>query len=162
MADRRWRQLWAASDGLGAIELGFLAPILLTLLLGIVDFGMAYWQQMQVGNAANAGAQWGMSNPYDEDSIRTVAASATGLFGISVTPSNPCGCASNTGVTVYSCNSTCPDNSMPKYYIVVDTRICYSTYFTWPGLTYCSVDNVNCSGCTANQIALSAQSVVLK
>ena len=157
---RSW--LWRATDGVGAVELGLLAPVLLALLLGVIDFGTAYWQQMQVANAANAGAQWGMSNPYNEDSIRTVVASATNLSSISVTPTNPCGCASNTGVSFYSCGSTCPDNTTPKPYIVVNVRICYATLFPWPGLNYCTPDNTECSGCSAGQIALSAQSVVLQ
>lgn len=158
---RSWR-LWRASDGLGAVELGFLAPVLLTLLLGILDFGMAYWQQMQIANAADAGAQWGMSNPYNRDSITTVATSATNLSGITVNPSNPCGCASTTGVSIYSCSSTCPDGSTPKSYIVVSARICYATLFTWPGLNYCGSGDSNCSGCGGNEVSLTAQSVVLK
>jgi Flp pilus assembly protein TadG len=154
--------LLRSADGTGAVELGLLAPVLLLLLLGIADFGMAYWQQMQVANAADAGAQWGMSNPYDAASIQTVATSATNLSGIAVTPSEYCGCPASTGVTIYSCNSTCPDNSLAKSYIVVNARICYSTLFTWPGLPYCSTGASNCDGCAASQIALKAQSVVLK
>lgn len=162
---RKYRifRLWRARDGLGAVELGFIAPFLLTLLLGVVDFGMAYWQQMQIANAADAGAQWGMSNAYDETSIRSVAQSATNLAtSVNVDPSNPCGCPSNTGITYYACNSTCPDNSTPKTYIVVTTRMCYSTLFTWPGLGYCTSGATNCTGCSTSQIVLSAQSVVLK
>ena len=154
--------LWRSEDGLGAVELGLIAPILMLLLLGIIDFGMAYWQQMQVRNAANAGIQWGMSNSYDEDSIKTVAASATNLSGIAVTPSNPCGCATSTGVTILACASLCPDNTSPKPYIMVNARVCYATLFTWPGLPYCSIENADCTGCGADQIALSAQSVLLQ
>ncbi len=160
----RLSRLWAARDGLGAVEFGFIAPFLLTLLLGVIDFGMAYWRQMEIANAADAGAQWGMSNAYNIDSIRTVARSATNLAtsDVNVEPSNPCGCASDSGVTVYSCSGLCPDSSAPKPYIIVNARICHSTLFTWPGLVYCSTGDSNCTGCTGNQISLSAQSVVLK
>jgi Flp pilus assembly protein TadG len=163
MRKDRISHLGRARDGLGAIEFGFIAPFLLTLLLGVADFGMAYWQQMQVANAADAGAQWGMSNAYDATSITSVAQGATNLStSVTVEPSNPYGCPSDTGITYYSQNSTCPDNSTPKQYIVVTTRMCYSTLFSWPGLAYCSSGSTACTGCSASQVALSAQSVVLK
>lgn len=164
MRKNRWSRIWAAKEGLGAIELGFIAPFLLTLLLGIIDFGMAYWQQMQIANAADAGAQWGMSNAYNGTSIQTVAQSATNLAlsASNIAPSNPYGCATSTGVAIYSMGSTCPDGSTPKQYIVVSAKICYSTLFTWPGLVYCSSGNSQCTGCSSSQIALTAQSVVLK
>lgn len=157
-----WSRLRGANDGLGAIEFGFIAPLLLTMMLGVFDFGLAYWQQMEIANAADAGAQWGMDNAYDGTSITTVAQSATNLSGISVSPSNPCGCAASTGVSIYACGSTCPDGTAPKTYIVVSAHACYSTLFTWPGLNYCSAGNTNCSGCSSSQISLTAQSVVLK
>lgn len=164
MSKDSWTRLWRARDGLGAIEFGFIAPVLLTLVLGILDFGMAFWQQMEIANAADAGAQWGMDNTYNSDSIKSVVQAATSLSipTANITPSNPCGCATSSGVATYSCSATCPDGTTPQPYIVVNTHICYSTLFTWPGLTYCSSGNSNCSGCGSNQIVLSAQSVVLK
>jgi len=161
---RRWPRLWASQDGLGAIEFGFIAPVLLTMLLGILDFGMGFWQQMEIANAADAGAQWGMANTYDASSITSVVQASTSLSVPSgnISPSNPCGCASSTGVATYSCASTCPDGTTPQPYVVVSAHICYATLFTWPGLSYCSGGNSSCSGCNSGQISLSGQSVVLK
>jgi hypothetical protein len=121
---------------------------------------------MEISNAADAGAQWGMANAYDSTSIRTVAQSATNLSTVAVDPSNPCGCASNTGVAggygnPPSC-TTCPDGTAAQAYIVVNTHICYSTLFQWPGLTYCSNSDSNCSSCSSSQVVLTAQSAVLK
>ena len=172
MGKKHFSRLWKATGGLGAIELGFIAPVLLALLLGVLDFGMAFWQQMQISNAADAGAQWGMQNTYDaasdqtSPSIRTVAQSATNLSTVTVSSTNPCGCASSTGVasgygTPGSC-TVCPDGTTAQAYIVVNTRMCYSTLFHWPGLTYCSGSDSNCSGCSSTQVALTSQSAVLK
>jgi Flp pilus assembly protein TadG len=166
MSKQRFSRLWRGREGLGAVELGFIAPVLLTLLLGVMDFGMAFWQQMQIANAADAGAQWGMSNAWNETSIRTVAQSATNLSSVNVSSTNPCGCATSTGVasgygTPPTCNA-CPDGTTAQTYIVVNTRMCYSTLFHWPGLTYCSNADSNCSGCSSTQVALTAQSAVLK
>jgi hypothetical protein len=166
MSKRRLSRLWTETQGLGAIEFGFIAPLLLTMLLGVMDFGMAFWQQLEIANAADAGAQWGMSNSYNAGSIVTVAQSATNLSSVSVSSTNPCGCASNTGIasgygTPPNCTA-CPDGSTAQQYIVVDTHICYSTIFQWPGLTYCSNADSNCSSCSSSQVALTAQSAVLK
>jgi Flp pilus assembly protein TadG len=160
----KWLRFWAARDGLGAIEFAFVAPVLAAMLLGILDFGMAYWEKMEVANAADAGAQWGMTNTYNQSSITTVATSATNLPlpSSNVSPSNPCGCASESGVAIYACAATCPDGSTPKSYVVVNTHICYSTIFRWPGLTYCSAGDSNCTGCSTRQISLTAQSIMLK
>src|SRR5205807_1211695 len=106
-----------------------------------------------IANAADAGAQWGMSNTYNATSITSVAQSATNLSAVSVSSTNPCGCASNTGVasgygTPPNCTA-CPDGSTAQTYIVVNTHICYSTIFQWPGLTYCSNADSNCSSCSS-------------
>ena len=86
---------------------------------------------------------------------------ATSLMGLTVSPRNVCGCATSNGITEgygtapSSCTS-CPDSSTAKSYIVVDAHVCYSTLFTWPGLTYGG------DGCGSNKISLTAQSFVLK
>jgi len=161
MKQRQWYRLGKAKDGLGAIEFAFIAPVLLALLLGVLDFGMAFWQKIEIANAADAGAQWGMSNTYDATSIRSVATSATSLTGLTVSPRNVCGCATSSGITegygtAPSSCTTCPDSSTAKSYIVVDAHVCYSTLFSWPGLTYGG------DGCGSNKISLTAQSFVLK
>jgi Flp pilus assembly protein TadG len=168
MNARRRCRLWAARGGLGAIEFAFVAPFLLALLLGVLDFGMAFWQKIEVANAADAGAQWGMSNTYNVDSIRSVVQAATSLSipVANITPTNPCGCATSTGITTGygtppSCTA-CPDLTTAKTYIVVDAHVCYSTLFNWPGLTRCSGGDANCTGCSSSQISLTGQSFVLK
>ena len=166
MKDRWWCRLWAARDGLGAIEFGFIAPVLLLMLLGVLDFGMAFWQQMEISNAADAGAQWGMTNDYNEASIRTVAQAATNLTGTTITPSPECGCVNSstnrisTGYgTAPSCTA-CPTGSVSgtaSNYILVNAKVCYTPLFpTWPGLSY------GTDGCASNKIVLKSQAFVLK
>jgi hypothetical protein len=160
---RPWR-LWTATAGLGAIEFGFIAPVLLAMILGVLDFGLAFWHKMEIANAADAGVQWGMANPYNASSIRSVVTSATSLSipdpNSNVTPSNPCGCATSTGITTGygtapSCTA-CPDATAAKTYIVVNAKICYGPLFHWPGLGYGG------DGCPSNKISLKAQAFVLK
>lgn len=164
MTAGRWSRLWLERQGLGAIEFGFVAPVLLAMLLGILDFGMAFWEQMEVANAADSGAQWGMANTFDASSITNVVKGSTNLSiaDNNISATNPYGCPTSSGVTTYASSTTCSDGSTSKQYIVVTAHICYSTIFSWPGLSYCSANNSLCTGCSSNQISLTAQSVVLK
>jgi Flp pilus assembly protein TadG len=169
MCKKRLSRLWAATEGLGAVELGFIAPFLLLLLLGIADFGLAFWQQMEIANAADAGSQYAMANSFDQNTVTNIARNATNLTSVQLdqpAPAQICGCATSTGVTsgygIYPNCTSCPDGTAAKGYVVVNTRICYTTLFTWPGLNYCSTSTSSCSGCSANQIALTAQSIILK
>jgi Flp pilus assembly protein TadG len=162
MKELWWSRLRRSKSGMGAIEMALIAPVLLAMFLGILDFGMGYWQQMQVTNAADAGVEWAMQNGYNATSIISVAQSASylPLSSSDISPSNPYGCVVNSQLEWYSKTATCPDGTTPQPYVVVATRVCYSTIFKWPGLTYCSSSNSSCSGCNSNQIVLTAQSIV--
>ncbi len=51
LGQARWRCLWQSRDGVSATEFALIAPVFLTLLLGILDIG-----QMGYGNAVLNGA----------------------------------------------------------------------------------------------------------
>ena len=130
--------LWAARDGVSAIEFAFVAGILSILLLGVCDFGLGFWQQMQVANAARAGTEFAVKNGYDATNIQTAVTNATNLAGIqaSPAPSSSCGCPDvTTGVTAATCGSTCADGSTAGTYVTVNAQISYRTLFAWPGLS---------------------------
>jgi len=56
------RPLCRRSDGVAAIEMAFIAPILVFLALGMVDFGLGIYTRMMVVNAADAGAAYAIRN----------------------------------------------------------------------------------------------------
>src|SRR5579863_9060568 len=87
-------QLWRANDGVGAIEFAFVAGILAVMLLGVLDFGIGFWEKMQVNNAVQAGAEYATKSGYDSANIETAITNATGLGAIqaSPAPSQGCGC----------------------------------------------------------------------
>jgi Flp pilus assembly protein TadG len=136
---RRQRSgLWAAEDGVSAIEFAFVAGILSMLLLGICDFGLGFWEQMQVANAARAGAEYAVKNGYNSADIQTTVANATNLAGMqaSPAPSTSCGCPNaSTGVTAATCGSTCPDGGTAGTFVTVSAQVSYRTLFAWPGLS---------------------------
>src|SRR6202011_2162227 len=70
---RGFSQLFLDEKGTAAIEFGVIGAFLCLLLVGLVDFGMGYWQQMQVGNAARAGAEYAVLNGGNNLSAITTA-----------------------------------------------------------------------------------------
>jgi hypothetical protein len=69
--------LWAAVDGVGTIEFAVVASMLATLAVGMLDLSMGLWQQMEVGNAARAGAEYVSLRGWDTSAIQTAVTGAT-------------------------------------------------------------------------------------
>jgi Flp pilus assembly protein TadG len=58
----RCRALARDRAGVAAIEMAFIAPILVFLAVGMVDFGLGFYTKMMVDNAADAGAAYALRN----------------------------------------------------------------------------------------------------
>jgi len=136
-SDRGLSQLFSDERGTAAIEFGVVGAFLCLLLLGLVDFGMGYWEQMQVGNGARAGGEYAIINGWNPSGITTAVSSATGLGSITATPAptQTCGCPSvSGGVTTATCNSSCAGGGTAGTYVTVNAQASYSTAFTYPGI----------------------------
>src|SRR5262249_44080924 len=118
------------------IEFALMAPIFAAALVGMVDLGMALYQRMEVGNAAQAGAQYALNKGYDSAGITNAVTSATGLSGVTASPAptKSCGCASGTAVTAVACGSVCATGALAGTYVTVNAQVSYSTLFSYPGL----------------------------
>src|SRR5207244_342619 len=120
-------RLLVAIEGVSTIEFALIGSMLATLAIGMLDFGMALWQQMEVGNAARAGAEYAAVHGWgvDGSAIQTAATSATSLGSISASPSLACGCPDATsGVTFTGqsppCTTACvPSGASPSTYVSV-------------------------------------------
>lgn len=52
------RQLWHSDEGNELVEFAVTLPIIAVLLIGIIDFGMAFNRKQELNNAAREGARW--------------------------------------------------------------------------------------------------------
>ncbi|HWY14624.1 MAG TPA: TadE/TadG family type IV pilus assembly protein [Rhizomicrobium sp.] len=127
--------------GSPAIEFGLLAPILMLLLLGVVDFGRAYWDQVQVTAAAQAGAGYAVKSGFDATSIaNAVTSGGPAAIQASPAPTESCGCPNATsGITSASgtppnCTGICASGGSPGTYVTVNSQVSFTTLFPWPGL----------------------------
>lgn len=78
--------------GQSLVELAISLLILLYLLSGAVEFGIAFFQYVQLRDAAQEGALYGSMNPGDEAGIRArIRASSTSPIDLSDTSAVPDG-----------------------------------------------------------------------
>ena len=80
----------SSEKGQSAVELAFVVPILIVLLLAVADFGRVFLISVAVNNAARAGAQYGsqtVSTAQDTNGIETAAATD---FGCVASGGNTC------------------------------------------------------------------------
>lgn len=128
------RTLRDDAAGVASIELAVMAPALVVMMICTVDLGMGIYRNMQVQNAAQAGAQYAMMHVFDPNKIASVVSSATGLSGISASPPpvQYCGCATGTGVSNIACGSTCPAGAIYGNYVQVSTQGTYTTLLPYP------------------------------
>ena len=126
----------AAKDvrGVAAIEFAVIVPVLLFMMVAIVDFGTAIYSDMEVQNAAQAGAQYAIAHGFNATSISSAVTNANNLPGMTVAsgPTEFCGCATSTGVTTIACSSTCTGGSTPGTYVSLSARATYTTIVPYP------------------------------
>lgn len=121
-------------SGGAAIEFALSSVLLLIILTGLVEVGLAAYQAMQVQAATEAGVLYGIKN--GTSSIANISAavtSATGTPGITATPTPVafCGCHSAVaGVGVVSqanCTTPCSDSTAPGHYLTVSAALLHKT-----------------------------------
>jgi len=152
-------RLWRAEEGVSAVEFAFVAAALSWLILGVLDFGMIYWDQTQVSIAAQAGADYAAGNPAADTTapptaiptsystnIQSAVTGATSLATVSASPApyHTCGCPTATGgIASFSCASNCDTGGAAGTYVVVSATGSYSSIFPWfsncPASGQCSV-----------------------
>jgi Flp pilus assembly protein TadG len=128
------------------VEVTVILPVLGLLLLGVIDFGRAYYLGIEVQNAAEAGALYGTQNLTDITGMQSAATTdAPNVSGITATATNGCECSdgSNSTASASPTTSACPappscTGSLTLIsYVQVNTTATYTTLFhSWivPGL----------------------------
>jgi Flp pilus assembly protein TadG len=122
--------------GSALVELALVAPLLLLLLAGSLDFAMALRTAASVADAARVGAQYGSSSPAaasDTAGIQAAALNAApGIAGMKATVARSCRCPD--GSTV-SCTGTCGGGQVQEW-VQVTTTATAPTVFRYAGLPF--------------------------
>jgi Flp pilus assembly protein TadG len=133
-------RFFRSQRGDSLVEVAIVAPVLVILVLGIVEFGRAWYLQNEMAGAAQAGAIYGSQNPTDTSGMQTVAqnnapdvAAASDVTGLAAAASWGCECSDGTAAsancttTPTSCSGTVID------YVTVKVSATYKPAFRFPG-----------------------------
>jgi Flp pilus assembly protein TadG len=117
----------------------------------MADLGIAFSEQIQVQQAAAAGAQYAAFHAWNSSSPTAIAnavtaASTLSSITASPAPSQTCGCPSSSGVAPATCGNTCSDGQPTGYYVVVNAQAPYT-----PKLPYSAL---------GSSVTLTAQSTI--
>jgi Flp pilus assembly protein TadG len=82
------RKAWRAEDGAELVEFAVVAPVMLLVLLGIIDFGLLFQRYQVLTNAAREGARIAVLPGYSTTDVEdrvTQFLTAAGLDGVATT-----------------------------------------------------------------------------
>jgi len=127
------------SRGSAMVELAVVVPLLLVTLVGLVDFGRAAFEAIEVENAAHAGAAFGQrstGNALDEVGIRTAALADISEDMdpalVSVDSERYCQCEDGSDA---DCSIKCSgETKLPPMYVRVRVDKQFQTFMDYPGV----------------------------
>ena len=131
-----FRSFLRATSGVAAVELALVTPFLALLLVGVIDFGLAWSQQMALSNAARAGAQYTIVRKpvqADIDDIKS-AIEETAPEGVVVETEVRfyCECP-NSGQEV-ACNTNCGEGIERQSFVEIDVSYEHELLLPYPAI----------------------------
>jgi Flp pilus assembly protein TadG len=138
------RPLWAADRrGVAAVEFAIIAPVLLLLLGGIVDFGLMMIGRSQLANGVAQGVQYALliGPSVSSSTVNTMVKAGAARAGITATLSvqvtgPACYCVSGTPAALgttstamsarYTCTNTCANSTTPGVFMIIAASYTYA------------------------------------
>lgn len=120
--------------GTAAVEFAIVLPVLLALLGGLADFGLAFWYEAMLAGSVAQGGQYAFlaRTGFSTATIGTtqaVVGRKLSLPSANVAVSDPaCGCVSGKPATLSAatCGATCPNNTTAGAYVTIIARYTYT------------------------------------
>jgi hypothetical protein len=109
--------------------------MLLVLVIGMAEVGMAAYEAMQVKDATESGVVYASQHATDFAGVANAVLNATGTTGITATPAPAgfCGCPGAAGITVGDCTTLCADGSPQGRYVSVNASLTHVPILNFPG-----------------------------
>ncbi len=125
------------SQGAVAVEFALIAPVLITLLAGVADFGFAMYERMGISNGARAGAQFAIvstNNAGNANGILQAVVNGTQKTAAQVNVASAMTCECN-GAVVDCVTGVCAGDLPPEIYVTVNVTYQHPLIFPWPGVS---------------------------
>lgn len=131
--------------GVAAIEFAAMGSVMCMLLVLGGDLGMGFYSDLQVQNAAQAGAEYAAVHGFDATAISNVVAKAGSSSDINASPAPVefCGCPGSSGVSTVTCGTNCTDGLTAGTYVTVSATRTYTTIVPYPGFPPSFVQNAS-------------------
>lgn len=115
-----WRRYAADKAGGPAVEMAFVAPILVAGLVGVIELAMLAYDRMDMHAAIRAGSQYFMSGGNGLEEARDVIVKSWSDMPkeTTVEVTRFCMC----GQTPAVCTALCPDGTAPDTYSKIDVK----------------------------------------
>ena len=121
-------------SGTAAIEFALMTPFLMILIGGVIEFGLAMYESMQVNAAVEAGVLYAAANGWNSADISgavTGAGSLPAQYSLTATPAPTefCGCpiaggsVSNLGATPPCSTTACSGGTAAGTYVQVNASL---------------------------------------
>lgn len=139
---KRIARLGADESGTSAIEMALLAPILATMMIGMVDLGSAYSAKLKLVQGAQRAVEKiqrfgvGVTGKTDEASLKAEAADGAGIEVAKVVVTSWLECTSSGGtVTTKAYDGSCATGEAFARNVHIDAEGTYTPMFTmkWAG-----------------------------
>lgn len=141
---RKWHRS-RRQAGQSLVEVALMLPFLLLLLLGVIEIGRYAYISILVGNAARAGASYGVQSPVQSVDTAGISNAAHNDFqnngqnsaGLSVSSSVSCGCDGSGSVAPFSCTGNGAGVCASGHWTVtlaVTASGTFSGLFNYPGI----------------------------
>ncbi len=149
--------------GAAVIEFALLAPVLLLMVVGAIDFGTFIHQKMQLQSAARAGVQFAaQSNATISDTAGIVNAAANAseldFTGVTTTTTQFCSCSDgveSAADTFGGCSGSCAGGELPGLYVRVNVTGQFTPLFPIRGIS--DLASSSGSGGVTDLLTLAAQ-----
>ena len=116
----RIRRFLANDKGASAIEFGFVAPILVAVVLAILDGGLLIYRTYEMRSAISSGSQYLLRGGSDPAVAKAVVLAAWGSEADTPTVDVASSCKCGDSIAV--CSALCPDETAPKRYFNIDAK----------------------------------------
>jgi len=123
------RSFARSESGISAVEMALVAPVLMIIFLGLIDYGIAIFNKLELTSSVRSGAQYALINSTNMTAIQTTVINSSNLNPANLVVSMPyVTCECSNGTVDATCLVVCPAGVL-RHYVVIDATYTYVPFF---------------------------------
>ncbi len=129
------RKFTRSDSGVSAVEMALIAPVLMIIFIGLIDYGIAIFKKIELTGSVRSGAQYALIKSTDMAAIQTTVINSSNLDPDNLvvdTPYKTCECSD--GTLDATCTVTCSTGTL-RHYVVISATYTYVPFFLPSNIT---------------------------